>query len=245
MYQRLAARFCAAVVIAIVAVGAAAAEPPVIHWRAVLVAGDTAQPVFDNAVRSMDLWLTQHGVDAADIHRLAASAGPRDPSVEPATLERVEGEIAALRSRPGDGCFVFITSHGGHDLGVYLSRRDEMLQPAALARALDAGCGTVPTVVVVSACYSGTFAYGPMRAPNRIVLTAARADRPSFGCSAEQTYTDYDSCLLGSLPHATTWRDAFDETRQCVELREHQLDELPSHPQAWFGPAVRDLPLKF
>jgi len=244
MRQRLIPRFCTAF-LALAAIGGAAPPPEPEHWQAVLVAGDTAQPVFDNAVKAMDLWLTQHGVAEADIHRLAASARSRDPTTEPATLDRVLGRVAALHSRPGDGCFVFITSHGGHGTGIYLSRDDEMLRPAALARALDTGCGGVPTVVVVSGCYSGTFAHGAMAAPNRIVLTAARADRPSFGCAAERTYTVYDSCLLGALPHAPTWRAIFTETKACVETREHELEATPSFPQASFGAAVRNLPLQF
>jgi Peptidase C13 family len=246
MYQRLVFRFCVAALVAIAVMGAKPlGAPPVDRWQVVLVAGDSAQPVFDNAVKAVDMWLTGHGVAPADIHRLAASAGAREPSVEPATLDRVLSRIADLHVEPGDGCFVFITSHGAHGLGVYLSRRDQMLQPAALARALATGCGAVPTVVVVSSCYSGSFARGAMAAPNRIILTAARADRPSFGCAAERTYTDYDACLLGALPHATTWRGVFGETRDCVDRRERQEDDLPSHPQASFGAAVRDLPLQF
>jgi hypothetical protein len=245
MSQRLFVRFCAAAFIALMTIGAAPPAAPIEHWQVVLVAGDTAQPVFDNAVKAVGLWLGEHGVAPGDIHRLAASAGPRDPAVEPATLDRVLGRIAGLRSRPGDGCLVFITSHGGHNLGIYLSRDDEMLRPSALARALATGCGAAPTVVIVSGCYSGSFARGSMTARNRIVLTAARADRPSFGCAAERTYTVYDACLLGALPHATTWRGVFTETKDCVELRERQLDAEPSHPQAWFGAAVRNLPLQF
>jgi hypothetical protein len=242
-------RFCAALliaaVLAVAPLAVAQADPPVQHWQAVLVAGDTAQPVFDNAVRAVDLWLTQHRVAPGDIHQLAASAGPRDPSVEPATLERVLGRIAALRTRPGDGCFVFITSHGGHNLGIYLSRQNQMLQPAALAQALAAGCGAVPTVVVVSGCYSGSFTQGAMAAPNRIVLTAARADRPSFGCAAERTYTVYDACLLGVLPRQTSWAGVYDDTRKCVEARERELNAQPSYPQAAFGNLVRNLASQF
>ncbi len=219
--------------------------PAVSHWQAVLVAGDTAQPVFDNAVRALGLWLGEHGVAAADIHRLAASAGPRDPAAEPATLKRVLDRIAALHGQPGDGCFVFITSHGAKGLGIYLARDDEMLRPAALAQALNTGCGKAPTVVVISGCYSGSFARGAMTAPNRIVLPAARADRPSFGCAAERTYTDYDSCLLAALPHAAGWLGVFAETRACVRTRERQLGETPSQPQSSFGAAVRNLPLRF
>ena len=241
MRQRLITAFGAALLLlALVSPRAAEAE----RWRAVLVAGDTAQPVFDNAIRAVAAWLGEHGVAAADIHRLAASAG-RNGAIEPATLRRVLGRIAALQSGPGDGCFVFITSHGGKGLGIYLSRRNEMLTPAALASALAQGCAGVPTVVVVSGCYSGSFAQPPMAAPHRIVLTAARADRSSFGCAADRTYTDYDACLLGSFAHATTWQAVFAETKDCVSRREHQLGEVASLPQAAFGAVVRNLPLQF
>jgi hypothetical protein len=191
------------------------------------------------------MWLTEHGVAAPDIHRLSAGARPRDPAVEPATLDRVLRRIAGLHARPGEGCFVFITSHGGRGQGIYLSREDEMLRPSALAGALAAGCGAVPTVVIVSGCYSGAFARGAMTAPNRIVLTAARADRPSFGCAADRTYTVFDACLLGALPHAANWRAVFAETKACVQRRERQLGETPSLPQASFGAAVRKLRLQF
>ncbi len=242
MRQRLITVFGAVLILLAIAMPRAAEAE---HWRAVLVAGDTAQPVFDNAIRAVTAWLVEHGVAEADIHRLAASAGPRNRTAAPATLRRVLGQIVALQSGPGDGCFVFITSHGGRGLGIYLSRQDEMLTPQALARALGQGCAGVPTVVIVSGCYSGSFAQPPMAAPNRVVLTAARADRSSFGCAADRTYTDYDACLLGSLAHATSWEAVFAETRDCVSRREHQLGEVPSLPQAAFGAAVRNLAVRF
>jgi hypothetical protein len=246
MRHRLIAALGIALTLAAVALpGAGKAE--VGHLQAVLVAGDTAQPVFDNAVRAVATWLGDQGIPGSDIHRLSAKASPRDPRVEPATLTRVLDRIAALQSRPGDRCFVFITSHGaeGENGGVYLSRSNELLRPAALARALAQGCGDVPTVVIVSSCYSGSFASGAMIAPNRIVLTAARADRSSFGCAADRTYTDYDACLLGTFPHAASWQAVFGETKDCVSRREQQLGERASLPQASFGAAVRKLALQF
>ena len=240
--------FCALILLAVPSLAAprpAAAAPAGEHWQAVLVAGDIAQPVFDNATRAVDLWLVEHHVAAADIHRLSASAGPRSRAVEPATLGRVLHRIAALHGSRGDRCLVFITSHGAPDKGIYLARSDEMLRPEALAAALDSGCGAAPTVVIISGCYSGSFARAPMTAPNRIVLTAARSDRPSFGCAAERTYTVFDACLLGALPHAATWRAAFGEIKDCVERHEQELKETPSHPQAWFGASVLNLPLRF
>ena len=223
---------------------AVAAAPPSPEWKVVLVAGDDAEPVFDNAVAAFAHWLIERGVPTADIHRLSAQPETRDPAIEPASASRVLYRISSLDARPGQRCLVFVTSHGGRDEGVWLSYRREFLTPAELARAVSLGCAAVPTVVIVSSCYSGAFAGGPMQAPNRIILTAARADRPSFGCQADRTYTVFDECLLAALPHEPTWRATFKRNLACVGRRESRLNVLPSHPQAFFGAAVRDLAIR-
>lgn len=215
------------------------------EWQAVLVAGDNAQPVFDNAVTTVTHWLQQQGEPAADIHRLSASrAAAGDPSVEPATTERVLQRIASLRPRPGERCLVFITSHGERGEGVWLAADEEFLRPEELARALSFGCARAPTVVIVSSCYSGVFAAPPMQAPNRIILTAARGDRPSFGCQANRTYTVFDECLLGTLAQAATWRAVYQVNSACVRQREKWLGVRPSQPQAAFGAAVENLSVR-
>jgi hypothetical protein len=220
------------------------AGPAVSSWQAVLVAGDDAQPVFDNAVDALARWLGAGGVPNSDIHRLTASPALRDPSVEPASAERILQRIASLRPQPGEGCLVFITSHGQHERGIWLAYSGEYLQPASLAQALSIGCAAAPTVVILSSCYSGAFTGGAMRAPNRIILSAARADRPSFGCQADRTYTVFDECLLGTLPRARTWRAVNAASLSCVRGREKQLGVLASQPQASFGAAVRDLAVR-
>jgi hypothetical protein len=151
--------------------------------------------------------------------------------------------IASLPARPGDRCLIFVTSHGEHGEGLVLAYAEEFLTPAALANALSGGCANVPTVVIASGCYSGSFAAGPMPAPNRIIMTAARADRPSFGCQADRTYTVFDECLLAALPRARLWRGVFDITNACVRQREGEMRVLPSQPQHFYGERVRDLPV--
>ncbi len=224
------------------------AEPAASRWLAVLGAGDDAQPVFDNAVGALARWLGAGGVPISDIHRLSASRASLDPSVdrgvEPASAGRILQQIASLRPGPGAGCLIFITSHGQEARGIWLAYSGEFLEPASLARALSIGCAAVPSVVIVSSCYSGAFAQGAMRTQNRIILTAARADRPSFGCQADRTYTVFDECLLAALPRAPTWRAVYAASLGCVRARERQLHVLASQPQAWFGAAVRDLAVR-
>ena len=84
-----------------------------------------------------------------------------------------------------------------------------------------------------------------MAKPNRVILTAARPDRPSFGCQPHRTYNFFDECLLGALPRSATWRAAFDGATGCVRRMERALGARPSGPQAYFGRAVAGLNVGF
>jgi hypothetical protein len=211
----------------------------------VLAAGDDAEPVFDNATRALSQRLAAAGVPAANIHRLSASAAELGASVEPAIVSALLKRIGTLPARPGDRCLIFLTSHGERGAGLWLARSNTAVSPDELAQALSRGCAAVPTVVVVSACYSGGFATGKMVKPNRIVLTAARNDRPSFGCQVHRLYNFFDECLLGALPKSATWRAVAVGSRECVRRMERALGEQPSEPQAYFGAIVANLDIGF
>ena len=215
------------------------------NWQVVLAAGDDAEPVFDDAARTLAQRLRTAGVPAANIHRLSASSAELRHGVEQATAENLLRHIANLPTRPGDRCFIFLTSHGEHNAGLWLARSQRALHPEELAQALSHGCADAPTVVIVSSCYSGGFAAGAMAKPNRIILTASRRDRPSFGCQAERAYSFFDGCLLGAMPKAVHWKEVFAATKDCVAHKEHVLGERPSEPQAYFGAAAANLPAGF
>jgi Peptidase C13 family len=214
-------------------------------WQVVLTAGDDAEPVFDNATREMSRRLVAAGIPADNIHRLSASPPELAAGAEPATAQLLLRRISDLPARPGDRCLIFLTSHGERGSGVWLARSNRALTPDELARALSGGCAAVPTVVIVSACYSGSFATGKMARANRVVLTAARGDRPSFGCQVHRTYNFFDECLLGVLPQAATWRSVFDGADRCVRRMEHALGARPSEPQAYFGGTVAAMRVGF
>jgi hypothetical protein len=214
-------------------------------WQVVLAAGDDAEPVFDNATHEMNRRLAAAGIPAGNIHRLSASATELATGAELATAEVLLRRIAGLPARPGDQCLIFLTSHGERGSGVWLARSNRAVTPDELAHALSRGCAAVPTVVIVSACYSGSFAAGKMARSNRIVLTAARGDRPSFGCQPHRTYNFFDECLLGVLPQAASWHSVSDGADRCVRRMEHALGVQPSEPQAYFGGTVAGLKVGF
>ena len=217
-----------------------------VRFKAVLVAGDGRLPVFDNAADAMADLLKGRGATVPNgLQRLSAAPGVvAREGVRSASLDHVLDAIRAMRPGAGEGCFVFATSHGAPYRGLALGEAGEFLGPAALDRALARGCGTAPTVVIVSGCFTGNFAQAPVARANRIVLTAARADRASFGCGAGRTYTVYDRCLLDALDEGGSWQQAYASMQQCVVEEERNGRFQRSHPQASFGSAVAGWPLR-
>jgi hypothetical protein len=205
---------------------------PANRWHALLVAGDNSSPAFANGVDTLHDRMAALGIKdirllfAGDAARLSSSTNVRN----------------VLSTLGGEACLVFVTSHG-EERGFFLRADDRLFSPAAFERALTAGCGSVPTVVVVSACHSGTFINDQTRKPNRIIMTAAAADRTSFGCGADDDYTYYDQCFLQTLDGAaTTWRELALGTRFCVDTLERRLGVRDqSRPQLFVGAAIANL----
>ena len=213
-------------------------SPQPTGWKALLIAGDNQEPAFDNAVDAMAGKLASFGLKRSDISILKATA----PDQRVATRSNISRAFAELHPAPTDGCFVFITSHGGEGRGLVLARDRAFLSPAELAGLLNSACGNRPTVVVASGCYSGSFAEGSaMPAANRAILTAARDDRPSFGCNAGLRYTVFDQCVLDSMEQGIRWVDLMGRARQCVTARERAMGTAASYPQLSMGPAAGGL----
>lgn len=136
-----------------------------------------------------------------------------------------------------DVLFLALSSHGMPDATLAISNpgiRSDHLGAQQLADALDdAGIGW--SVIVISACYSGSFIEA-LANERRIVLTAAARDRPSFGCSDERHLTYFgEGFYRDALPSARTLREAFEITRREIERREREVKVQPSRPQSHFG----------
>jgi hypothetical protein len=216
--------------------GPGSSGPAPIAWKAAVMAGDDSIDAFDNARETVHGMFLDDGVRAENAVQLSRRDGGRG-GVRDMSVDGLLDAMLALDVGPGDGCVLFMTSHGSTS-GFYIEGRGEM-SPEELGSILDEACGDRPTVVLVSACYSGIF-IEPMARPNRIILTAARPDRTSFGCSADETYTYWDTCLIESYPTATTWAELYDTVTACVVDRESGFF-TPSEPQSSFGSEVRDL----
>ncbi|KQO16531.1 peptidase C13 [Acidovorax sp. Leaf76] len=105
----------------------------------------------------------------------------------------------------------------------------------------------VPTLVVLSACYSGAF-IKPLRAPNRVVLTASDTRLTSFRCQYDGTHTPFAEALFGQADaenlSVTDWMD---EARKSIAAQEKRRKLPASRPQAFIGEEAKvwaDQPLK-
>ncbi len=223
----------------------AAPADPFVRWAAVFIAGEShaadgaLTDGFDNARRDVGAALERAGFSPANVAEL--SVRPQRYAREPlklANLNDVSAELARTAARAPDGCLVYLTTHGspyGAPVG------DDLLTPSKAAQVIGAACGERPTVVIISACFSGIF-IRRLSGPNRMILTAARPDRTSFGCGQTDRYPYFDACLLKVMPDAHDFLALADKTRVCIDARE-KAERLipPSQPQVYVGAKIGPL----
>ncbi|MDY0872903.1 C13 family peptidase [Dongia rigui] len=210
-------------------------------WGALFIAGDHSIKAFDNATRRFYAIIERK--PGITLRRLTSDLAIAPSHEDVADVDTIDSALSYVTKNEREKCLVFMTSHGTKD-GFYLAQANGtggLLPPRVLDQWLGNHCGARPTVVIVSACYSGIFLQDGMERPNRIILTAARADRPSFGCGAGEVYTYYDKCLLDSWTWVYTWAELYDRTKACVAEKEAALGAQPSEPQAYFGAEVAGL----
>ncbi len=225
--------------------GPALAASPFADWSAVVVAGDWhgarggPTEAFDNARRDVAAALRKAGFRAENLKQF--SVRPEryaDTAPAKSELQGIYDTIGSLSAKATSGCLFYLTTHGARQGAVI---DDKLLPPGALAGMLDQACGARPTVVVISACFSGIFV-PQLAQPNRMILTAARPDRTSFGCGEGDTYPYFDDCFLSSMAKATDFAVLAPAVRECVRVREvAEGMSPPSEPQIYVGAQLRPM----
>jgi len=213
-------------------------------WAAVVVAGDWhahsggPSEAFDNARRDVSRALVDIGFQKDNIRQFSVRPeryrdGPLKS--DPKVIYQSLGELAG---RASGGCLVYFSSHGAPQ-GVVVDQI--ILPPGILAAMIDRTCGTRPTVVVISACFSGVF-IPQLAGANRMILTAARPDRTSFGCGEADKYPYFDDCFLQTVRKSQDFPGLASQVQACVAAREAKEGMTPpSEPQLWIGPALRPM----
>ena len=216
---------------------------PFSDWAAVVVAGDfrasgggTTQ-AFENARRDVAKALVGAGFDPLHVRTLSLLEDA--PAAERTTRSNLVAALHDTASQTRSGCLFYITSHGSPQGAVFGA--EGLLAPRMLDRLLEESCGARPTVVFISACYSGVYVPA-LAAPNRMVLTAARPDRTSFGCGVSDRYPFFDACVLESWPKSADFLVLGRAVQACVARREQEMQLSPaSEPQVSAGARIRAL----
>ncbi len=179
---------------------------------------------------------------AASDRTLTLSNGAEDLSKRPlatnTNLRSLLRGVATRMDRKRDLIVIYLAAHGGREAYLSTDLPDytelDSVSAASLRAALDAA-GIERRVVIVSACFAGSW-IKPLATDNSIVLTAAAADRTSFGCSDDRKLTYFGAAFLeGPLGSGVSLATAFSAMRATVARWEARDHLTPSDPQAYVG----------
>ncbi|WP_158291830.1 C13 family peptidase [Lampropedia puyangensis] len=202
----------------------AALQPPTpgqTNLYALLVAGDGGQEVFRREVQYVAQLLAERfGAQGRILSLINSRTGvSTTPLATQESLSRSLHALARVMDPERDVLLLFLTSHGSADHQLSLQMKGIQLRnlPAKTLGAMLKDSGIRNKIVVVSACYSGGFI--PELADSRtLVVTAARADRTSFGCADENDFTYFGRALFKeSMAQTQALTAAFAQAQSLVK----------------------------
>ncbi len=152
-------------------------------------------------------------------------------------LARVAAGIGHIMDVDEDVAVLFVTSHGYENSGLAVEFGALGLNDiyAEDIRASFDQAGIRYRVIIISACYSGSF-IDALQSPDSIVITASARDRSSFGCSAERDWTYFGQAYFAeAMMHTTSFVTAFEQAAAAIAARERRENKEASQPQIWVG----------
>lgn len=216
--------------------------PGKVNLYAIVFAGDGGQNVFRNEAEYFDkLFSTRLGAAG---HVLVLENNPASLSTRPlatwSNLEDALDAVAAKMDPQQDILLLYFTTHGSEDHTLLVD-----MDPLPLDQI---GASDLPgilaehpfkyKVVIVNACYSGGF-IPPLKNPDTMIITAARADRSSFGCGEQSELTWFGHAfLVDALNRTDDFRQAFRLAKTQVAAWEKRDNYEPSEPQISAGDGV-------
>ncbi|WP_413191076.1 C13 family peptidase [Psychrobacter sp. AT9] len=207
-------------------------------WYFMGVAGFSDQNVFRSEINKVhELFDVRFGTSGHSLSLINNQYSWLDePIATKTSILRGLKRIGRQMNADEDVLFLTLSSHGTEDI-VQLANPPlaiDNLDATWLRESLDAS-GIRWRVIVVSACYSGSF-IDELASPTTVVITASAADKASFGCTntAEMTYFG-QAFFAESLRENTSFESAFKDARLRVTERESVMGFEPSEPQMVIG----------
>lgn len=226
-------------------------RPGVTDLYVVGFAGDASEDVFRNETLYLRELFAQRFDAAGRIvtlinHADNLGAHAYAPQASYDNLAETLQRVGTLMDRREDALLLFLTSHGTEQHELYLQFGPgedadyDTIAPAELRELLDdAGIGN--RVIVLSACYSGGFVPA-LKSADTLIITAARRDRPSFGCGNTASATYFGRAwLIDALARTSDFVESYRLASTEITARERAEGEAPSYPQLYVGARIAPL----
>ncbi|WP_254458133.1 C13 family peptidase [Xanthomonas sacchari] len=211
-------------------------------------AGDASEDVFRNEVLYLRQLFAQRFGAAGRIATLInhgdnLGAHAYAPQASYDNLADTLDRVGKLMNPREDALLLFLTSHGTDQHELYLQfgpgedAEYDTITPQELRRLLD-DAGIRNRIIVISACYSGGFVPA-LKTADTLVITAARRDRPSFGCGNTASATYFGRAwLIDALARTTDFVESYRLASAEISAREQGEGEAPSYPQLYVGARI-------
>lgn len=208
------------------------------HWYFMGVAGASYADVFHSEVERIKAQFdSRFGTLGRSIMLVNNPATRLDiPVASQTSIAMALDRIGQQMNRDNDVLFMYMTSHGLVNQFELENAPLDLAQvdPVWLRKALD-HAGIRWRVIVISACYSGSF-IPALQSADTLIITAAAADRASFGCNNEADYTYFGRAFFDqAMREQNTLAAAFDQAQQTVATWEEAQGFEPSEPQWVMG----------
>lgn len=187
------------------------------------------EPVFENEAKEAANVLARR-YDAAE-RTVVLSAGKGQgiarafPVFNPNNFNAVLGRFGKLIDPNEDLVVVFITSHGSPDGNVVVQEKGRLaggIRAPHLRQSLQQA-GIRTKLLLISACFAGNYIL-PFSNDDTVILTAAAADKTSFGCEPQRDWTYFGDAMFNHvLRGGTGIVEAFDMARGVIARWEDSL----------------------
>lgn len=219
-------------------------RPAVRDWYFLGVAGYGEQDVFRAEIELTTEFVNeQFGMNGRSVNLIN---NPMTMQVLPvASKTSIDNALQAIGKKMNiteDVLFLSMTSHGG-DKVLEMSNPPLELEDVDakwLRQSLDKS-GIKWRIIVVSACYSGSF-IDDLASPTTLIITASAKDKDSFGCTNDAEWTYFGQAFFNeSLPKYRRFAPAFEEAIVSIAKREKLMGFEPSEPQYVIGDEMKKM----
>lgn len=201
---------------------------------------NSRERVFDADIRLLDRkFAAQYGAAYRSLLLSNQRIYKDDRDLPLASIDQLDDAFDALEQikRPQDRFIVLLSSHGGSGMleveQPALYRNARMLSAKKVSAWMDQ-LEPNRSWLIISACYAGSH-LPRLTQDHLLTMTAAAANRASFGCSNDFDNTWFVHELAESLDSTERFKELWQQARGRISIREAKSKLLPSDPRIKVG----------